>query len=240
MNNAATRDTAANELNILVVEDERDLQELLRYNLLREGHSVATATTGESALEQVEAQPPDLILLDLMLPGMDGLEVCRALKSDPSTSAIPVIMITARGEESDIVAGLELGADDYVPKPFSPRVLIARINAVFRRAGEEPQGGGKDRLKVRDMTIDAERHEVRVGEERVDLTATEFRLLSLLASRPGRVFTRKQIIELIHEGFAAVTDRSVDVQVVALRRKLGKAGEDIETVRGVGYRFKDN
>jgi len=243
MNHTATdeadADTDTHTLNVLVVEDERDLQELLRYNLVREGHNVAAATTGEAALEQIEDNPPDIILLDLMLPGMDGLEVCRVLKADPTTSAIPIIMITARGEESDVVAGLEMGADDYIPKPFSPRVLIARMHAVARRVGESDDGGGSEQVKVRNMTIDAQRHEVRVGDTRIDLTATEFRLLSLLASRPGRVFTRKQIIEMIHDGFAAVTDRSVDVQVVALRRKLGEAGEDIETVRGVGYRFKD-
>lgn len=225
------------ETRILLVEDERDLLELLKYNLDREGYDVATAETGEDGLKQVRNQPPDLILLDLMLPAMDGLEVCRGLKARPDTASIPVVMLTAKGEEGDIVRGLELGADDYITKPFSPRVLMARIKAVLRRA--EADGDERRTLEAGGVRIDLDRHEVIVEGDTVDLTATEFKLLTLLVSRPARVFTRQQIIDALHEGFAAVTDRSVDVQVVALRRKLGPAGKRIETVRGVGYRFKD-
>ncbi|MEL7087260.1 MAG: response regulator transcription factor [Planctomycetota bacterium] len=225
------------DTRILLVEDERDLLELLKYNLDREGYSVSTAETGEDGLKLVRNQSPDLILLDLMLPSMDGLEVCRSLKARPDTAAIPVIMLTAKGEESDIVAGLELGADDYITKPFSPRILMARIKAVLRRA--QAEGEEHRTLEAGGVRVDLDRHEVVVEGETVDLTATEFKLLTLLVSRPARVFTRQQIIDALHEGFAAVTDRSVDVQVVSLRRKLGSAGKRIETVRGVGYRFKD-
>ncbi|MFP4144930.1 MAG: response regulator transcription factor [Phycisphaeraceae bacterium] len=224
---------------ILIVEDEQDLLELLSYNLSREGYEVATATSGEAGLKLARSTPPDLVLLDLMLPGIDGLEVCRTLKSRDRTAESAVIMLTARGEEADIVRGLEMGADDYLTKPFSPRVLLARIKAVLRRRDREPAEGGGRVTEAGGVTIDPERHEVTVQGERVELTATEFRLLQLLASRAGRVFTRQQIIEALHEGFAAVTDRSVDVQVVALRRKLGEAGGKIETVRGVGYRFAE-
>lgn len=225
--------------NILIVEDEPDLLELLRYNLVREGYHVQVADTGEEGLRLARATPPDLLLLDLMLPGMDGLEVCRTLKSRPGTADIPIIMLTARGEESDIVRGLELGADDYVTKPFSPRVLLARIKLVLRRGQAEPDGNGRGTIQAPGLSIDPERHEVLADGKPVDLTATEFRLLAVLATRPGRVFTRQQIIESIHDGFAAVTDRSVDVQVVALRKKLGTVGNHIETVRGVGYRYKE-
>jgi len=222
---------------ILLVEDERDLLELLKYNLDREGFEVFTAETGEDGLKEVRAHAPDLILLDLMLPSMDGLEVCRSLKGRSETAEIPVIMLTAKGEETDIVQGLELGADDYITKPFSPRILMARIKAVLRRS--EAQDTERRVVEAGGVKIDLDRHEVLADGQTVDLTATEFKLLTLLISRPARVFTRQQIIDTLHEGFAAVTDRSVDVQVVALRRKLGPSGTRVETVRGVGYRFKD-
>ena len=240
-----TRDTMnadqnpTQDVSILIVEDEQDLLELLRYNLDREGYQVTTAASGEDGLKLVRTQRPDLILLDLMLPQMDGLEVCRTLKTRQTTAAIPVIMLTAKGEEADIVRGLELGADDYVTKPFSPRVLMARINAVLRRRETEGAPDAGRVIEAGSVSIDRDRHEVRVHGETVLLTATEFKLLALLASKPGRVFTRQQIIESIHDGFAAVTDRSVDVQVVALRKKLGDGGQAIETVRGVGYRFRE-
>ncbi|MEO0587469.1 MAG: response regulator transcription factor, partial [Planctomycetota bacterium] len=179
------------------------------------------------------------MLLDLMLPGMDGLEVCRNIKTSQETSELPVIMLTARGEESDVVQGLELGADDYITKPFSPRVLMARIRAVLRRSEADASGDANRVVVLGGITIDPDRHQVKVEDDAIELTATEFKLLSLIMSRPGRVFTRQQIIESIHDGFAAVTDRSVDVQVVALRRKLMHRGKNIETVRGVGYRFRD-
>lgn len=229
------------DTNILLVEDEQDLLELLRYNLTREGFAVETAMTGEDGLKKAReiGKELDLVLLDLMLPGIDGLEVCRTLKGRDHTSSIPVIMLTAKGEESDIVRGLEYGADDYITKPFSPRVLLARIQAVLRRSEGDSNRDNSSVIAIGSVQIDTERHEVLVKGEPVALTATEFKLLSLLASKAGRVFTRQQIIETIHEGYAAVTDRSVDVQVVSLRRKLGEAGRNIETVRGVGYRFRD-
>jgi two-component system phosphate regulon response regulator PhoB len=176
-----------------------------------------------------------------MLPGVDGLAVCRRLKADPRAAHVPVIMLTAKGEETDIVAGLELGADDYVTKPFSPRVLLARVRAVLRRRTATVPSEQEDEsvIERNGLTIRPERHEVLVDDQPVELTATEFKLLHLLASRPGRVFTRQQIIEAIHGKFTAVTDRSVDVQVVMLRRKLGRRAANVQTVRGVGYRFKE-
>jgi len=225
---------------LLIVEDEQDLLELLKYNLDREGFEVFTAETGEDGLTQLRKRKPNLMVLDLMLPGMDGLEVCRTVREDPDLAGTPIIMLTAKGEESDIVRGLEMGADDYVAKPFSPRVLLARINSVLRRTpaqGDDGEPG--NRITVGDVVLDQDRHEVTVDGDAVELTATEFKLLHLMLKRPGRVYTRQQIIEGVHEGFAAVTDRSVDVQVVALRKKLGSAGRRIETVRGVGYRFRE-
>jgi two-component system phosphate regulon response regulator PhoB len=227
------------DISVLLVEDERDLLALLKYNLDREGYQVRTAETGEEALRQAREDPPDLILLDLMLPAMDGLEVCRTLRSREATAQVPVIMLTAKGEESDIVRGLEMGADDYITKPFSPRVLLARIAAVLRRAELAEDDTPRRVHEAGRVRIDLDRHEAFADDQSVDLTATEFKLLTLLVSKPGRVFTRQQIIESIHEGFAAVTDRSVDVQVVALRRKLGGVGKNIETIRGVGYRFRE-
>jgi two-component system phosphate regulon response regulator PhoB len=227
------------DIHILLVEDEQDLQELLRYTLVREKYQVQATSSGEEALKMARASPPNLIILDLMLPGMDGLEVCKALKSREHTARLPVIMLTAKGEESDILRGLELGADDYVTKPFSPRLLLARINALLRRTESEQAATSGQVIESAGLMIDPTRHEVFVAGNPVQLTVTEFNLLKLLVERPGRVFTRLQIIEGIHDQLAAVTDRSVDVQVVSLRRKLGAAGKRIETVRGVGYRFQE-
>jgi two-component system phosphate regulon response regulator PhoB len=224
--------------HILVVEDEEDIRELLRHNLAKDGYTVSVAATGEEGLRRARAETPDAVLLDLMLPGVDGLEVCRALKRDKKTEKIPIVMVTAKGEEADIVAGLELGADDYITKPFSPKVLVARLRAVLRRRARPPAAPDSV-LRVRTITIDPGRHEVKVGEKPVELTFTEFRLLQLLAGRPGWVFTRYQIVNAIRGDDYIVTDRAVDVQVVGLRKKLGPAGKWIETVRGVGYRFKD-
>ena len=224
--------------HIVVVEDEEDILELIRYHLDREGYAVTTAATGEEALEAISQKAPDLLVLDLMLPGVDGLEICRRLKADPRTAAIPVVMATAKGEEADIVAGLELGADDYVTKPFSPRVLVARVRAVLRRR-REPARNLSEVIRVHDLVIDPHRHEVLCGKSRVTLSATEFRLLQFLAARPGWVFTRQQIVSGVKGDDYPVTDRSVDVQVVGLRKKLGRQGEYIETVRGVGYRFRE-
>lgn len=223
---------------ILVIEDEEDIAELIRYNLEREGYRVVTAETGERGLEIASRQHPDLVLLDLMLPGSDGLEVCKRLKSVPTTSGIPIIMVTARGEEADVVTGLELGAEDYVTKPFSPRVLIARARAVLRRPLTQAVDD-ETILRAHGIEIHPGRHLVTVDGVAADLTATEFRILHFLAKRPGWVFTRYQIVDGIRGPNYPVTERSVDVQIVALRRKLGTRADAIETVRGVGYRFRE-
>jgi len=229
---------------VLVVEDEADIRELVGYNLAKAGYEVTAVVTGEQALAAVENDPPDLVVLDLMLPGMDGLSVCGRLKKDPKTESIPIVMLTAKGEESDIVKGLNLGADDYITKPFSPRVMIARVQAVLRRASaglaDEPDREPVARtISIRNLVIRPRRHEVLVDGEPVDLTATEYRVLLFLAESPGWVFTRKQILDGVHGDNYAITERAVDVQIVGLRKKLGPAGGSIETVRGVGYRFKE-
>jgi two-component system alkaline phosphatase synthesis response regulator PhoP len=225
--------------HIFVVEDEEDILELLEYNLTREGYTVTTATDGEEALDKIPKTLPDLILLDLMLPGINGLDVCRKLKQESQTASIPIIMVTAKGEESDVVIGLELGADDYVAKPFSIKVLIARIRTVLRRKWE-PAADEETKLCIHDLEIDPKRHEVLAKGKPVDLTYTEFSLLLFLAKRPGWVMTRDQIIDAVRGQDYAVTDRAVDVQIVGLRKKLGKCADYIETVRGVGYRFKES
>jgi two-component system phosphate regulon response regulator PhoB len=224
--------------SILIVEDEEDIRELVAYNLRKEGFQVLAVGSGEEALKAARAKLPNLVVLDLMLPDLDGLEVCRKLRGDPKTRQVPVLMLTAKGEDADVVAGLEIGADDYVVKPFSPRVLLARIRNVLRRKSREAEGEPSP-IKVHDLVIDPGRHEVLVKGKPVELTATEFTVLRCLASRPGWVFDRFQIVEAAHGGDCPATDRSVDVQIVGLRRKLGAAGKYIETVRGVGYRFKD-
>jgi len=228
--------------HILVVDDERDILELVRYNLEKEGYRVSAVATGEDALSHARTRTPDLIVLDLMLPGVDGLEVCRNLKNDPKTMSVPIVMLTAKGTEADVVAGLELGASDYVTKPFSPRVLTARVRAVLRRGSEVESDAAA--VRIGDLAIHPGRHEVTVAGARAELTATEFRILLRLARRPGWVFTRQQLVDAAQgdDAFAGdryVTDRSVDVHIVSLRRKLGPAGAAIETVRGVGYRLKD-
>ena len=227
----------ANE-KIVVIDDEENILELVSYNLARDGYAVTCVTTGEDALKKVRAIRPDLVILDLMLPGMDGFEVCKILKNDSKTAHIPVIMLTAKGEEADIVTGLELGADDYIVKPFSPKVLIARVRAVLRRKAIEPVGES-DVIQMKDLVIHPGRREVLVKGKPISLTSTEFRMLHYLARRPGWVFTRQQIIDTARGDEYPVTDRSVDVHIVGLRKKLGALGELIETVRGVGYRFKE-
>ncbi len=220
---------------VLVVDDETDILELLEYHLVREGYSVQLVETGEAALEAVSQQSPDLIILDLMLPGVDGIEVCRKLKTAGETQNIPVMMLTAKGEDSDIVSGLEVGADDYISKPFSPRVLTARVRALFRRnSGYEDQ----QPISVGTLKIDVARHEIHVDGIPVELSATEFAILSTLARNPGWVFSRTQIIDSVKGRDYPVTERSVDVQILGIRRKLGKNAPAIETVRGVGYRLK--
>jgi len=229
--------------SVLVVEDEEDIRELVSYNLLKEGYQVAGVASGEDALTAVESKTPDLILLDIMLPGLNGLKVCRKLKEDPKFQSIPIIMLTAKGEEPDIVAGLNMGADDYVTKPFSPKVLLARVQAVLRRTeaqrDDSQEEDESEIVEIRDLMIHPGRHEVFVCGKPVELTATEFKLLHFLAQRPGWVFTRQQILDGVHGDNYAITDRAVDVQIVGLRRKLDSVGSYIETVRGVGYRFKE-
>ena len=222
---------------LLIVEDEADIRELLRYNLEREGYQVETCGSVEEARDILGRMSPDLILLDLMLPGTDGYAFCRALRADERTETIPVIMVTARDEDADIVAGLEVGADDYVTKPFSARILTARVRAVLRRGAIEP-GDEKDVLVRGPIMIDRTHHAVTIGDKPLTLTLSEFKILDLFMRRPGVVFSRYQIVDAVHGEDYPVTDRSVDVQIVGLRRKLGKQGEWIETVRGVGYRMK--
>jgi len=223
---------------ILVVDDEEDILELVRYNLTREGFNVQCASSGEEGLNSAKSKLPDLIILDLMLPGIDGLDVARSLKNDSNTKTIPIVMLTAKGEEADVVTGLEMGADDYISKPFSPRILTARVKAVLRRKSK-PVNNEKEIIEINDIKIHTGRHEVLVNEEPVQLTFTEFGILSFLVKRPGWVFTRSQIVDAVKGDDYFVTDRSVDVQIVGLRKKLGSAGKYIETVRGVGYRFKE-
>ena len=222
---------------ILVVDDEEDILELIRFNLVREGYEVSCAGTGEQALQILKAHPIDLVVLDLMLPGVDGFTVARQIKSDPRLSATPVIMLTAKTEEADVVTGLEIGAEDYVTKPFSPRVLNARIRAVIRRQSQVLKAHDK-LIKRGDLTIDMRKHVALVKGEPLSLTYTEFKVLVLLAARPGWAFSRSQIVDAVRGYNYSVTDRSVDVQIVGLRRKLGVYDAFIETVRGVGYRFK--
>lgn len=224
--------------NILVVDDEEDILELVRFNLAREGYGVQCAASGEDAWHMVNDGAFNLLVLDLMLPGMDGLELTRRLKKAPLTQHIPIVMLSAKGEEVDIVTGLELGADDYVTKPFSPRVLLSRVRAVLRRQTQH-EAKDDERIKVHDLVIHTGRRSVSAGGKPIELTYTEFQVLAYLSRRPGWVFTRTQIVDAVRGEDYPVTDRSVDVQIVGLRKKLGPSGRYIETVRGVGYRFKE-
>jgi len=226
---------------ILAVDDEEDILELIRYNLEREGYAVDCVESGEECIAKAREAQHDLILLDLMLPGIDGLSVCRILKGDAKTSSVPVIMLTAKGEESDIVSGLELGAEDYITKPFSTKVLIARVRSVLRRVSSGGSAGADPgaTIKRREISINPGRREAIVKGEPVNLTFSEFEILLLLAKRPGWVYTRSQIVNEIKGSDYPVTERAVDVQIVGLRKKLGECGALVETIRGVGYRFKD-
>lgn len=226
---------------ILVVDDEQDIRELLTYNLEREGYRVVSVETGEAAAEKAGSVKPDLIILDLMLPGIDGVEVCRRLRAREGVKDIPIIMLTAKSEDSDVISGLEVGADDYVTKPFSPKVLIARVRTQLRRkqsrelpAKEEPL------ITIHDIVIDTIRHEVKVADRSVELSVSEFSILEFLARNPGWVFSRSQIIGAVKGEDYPVTERSVDVQILGLRKKLAHRGEYIETVRGVGYRMRES
>lgn len=224
---------------ILIVEDEPDIREILEYNLEREGFEVFSAPDGRVGLSEARRRVPDLVLLDLMLPGLDGLDVCRQLKDSPSTRGIPVVMVTAKGDEADVVLGLGLGADDYVTKPFSPKELVARIKAVMRRSRGTTEVDEGRIVVIGDVCVDPSRHRVTVGDTEVGLTATEFRILHYLAVSPGRVFSRDQILSHALGPNAVVTDRSVDVHVRSIRKKLGERRDLVQTVRGVGYRFAE-
>jgi two-component system phosphate regulon response regulator PhoB len=224
---------------IIVVEAEADILEVIQYNLKREGFRVKGVRDGEEGLDRVRRDNPSLVLLDLMLPGMDGLEICRRLKEDPVTRNVPVIMVTAKGEESDVVLGLGLGADDYIVKPFSPRELVALVKAVLRWAplvGDREVG---ERITQGPLSIDLGRHDARIDGEPMSLTATEMRLLHFLAAYPGRVFTRDQLLSRVIGQHAVVIDRNIDVHIGSVRKKLGEHRDMLETVRGVGYRFRE-
>jgi DNA-binding response OmpR family regulator len=227
------------EKRILIIEDDSDITELLRYNLERERYSVSVTQTGEHGLELAQSIHPSLILLDLGLPGIQGLEVCKTLKGNKRTAWIPIVMLTARGEESDVVIGLELGADDYVTKPFNVRELVARVKAVLRRSSLDQKDSSADFIERGPLRVDSERHEVNLDGNLVEFTLTEFRLLRFLASNPGRVLTRQQLLNEITEGTAYIVDRNVDVHIRSIRKKLGEFRQLISTVRGVGYKFQD-
>ena len=242
--------TTKNKRTILVVDDERDLVDLISYNLTRHGFGVLTALDGNDALEVATKELPDLICLDLMMPGIDGTEVARRLKSDPRTNQIPIVMLTAKGEETDVVVGLTIGADDYVTKPFSMKILLARISTVLRRNEPQPAlvgagvgsvgADGGAALRAGPLMIDTAKHEVTVEGESVKLTLTEFKLLTALVGARGRVLTRDQLMDKAMGTDVFVTDRAIDVHVTAIRKKLGKANWLVHTVRGVGYRMQES
>ena len=227
--------------DVLIVEDEPEIAELIKFHLDREGMTSVVVHSGRTALEEASSNPPDAVVLDLMLPDLDGFEICRRLKAGADTRHVPVIMVTAKSDDADVVTGIELGADDYVVKPFSPKVLVARVKNALRRARRtnDDDGSATGRMTLADgrLVIDVQRHVVKVDGDRIDLTLTEFVLLRHLASTPGHVRSRDQIITAVHGRSTILSSRTVDVHVTAIRRKLGELGCLIETVRGVGYRF---
>jgi len=224
---------------VLACDDEEAIRELVSYNLAKEGFAVVSVSSGEEAIRAARKDKPDVIILDLMLPGISGLDVCRRLKEDPETARIPIIMLTAKTEDADVVLGLELGADDYVTKPFSPRVLAARVRAALRRrtAADEPNVGGT--VNAQGISLDPDRHEAFLDGATLALSVTEFQILEFLARNPGRVFSRSQIISAVKGSSYPVTERSIDVQILSIRKKLGDRAEVVETVRGIGYRMRD-
>lgn len=223
---------------ILIIEDEKDIIELVQYNLEREGYKVVYFIKGEDALEYLDKEVPDLVILDLMLPGIDGLETCRLIKQDSKTKNVPILILSAKGEESDVVVGLQLGADDYVTKPFSPKVLLARVKALLRRLSTSALEQ-EDIRQFGDLKINFPKHKVSYRSQSIELTAIEFNILEFLSRSPGRVFTRDQIMDGVWKDGKFIIDRAVDVHIRALRKKMGDAADLIETVRAVGYRFKD-
>jgi two-component system phosphate regulon response regulator PhoB len=230
---------AVKRQTILVIEDDHDIRELLEYNLAREGYRVRSVASGEEGLRKAKAEAPDLIILDLMLPGIDGVELCRRLKQDPVTRGIAIVMVTAKSEESDVVLGLGVGADDYVAKPFRPRTLLARVEAVLRRGELKEQRARAEHVVRGPLVIDTTRHEILVDGRPIDFTPTEFRLLHFLASHPGRVFSRSELLSRVIGETAVVLDRNIDVHVRAVRQKLGPLRDLIQTVRSIGYRFRE-
>ncbi len=224
---------------IVIIEDEPDILEVLSYNLKREGYGVFTALSGHAGLALIEKEKPELVLLDLMLPGMDGIELCRKLKNDPRTRNILIIMVTAKGEESDVVLGLGVGADDYVAKPFSPKELVARVKAVLRRGLLQEEDRTEESIVYGNFMLDAVKYKVTFGGNEIKLTATEFRLLHYLASNPGRVFTREQLLNKVLGDTVVVVDRNIDVHIRGIRKKMNVEPPLIETIRGVGYRFQE-
>ena len=224
-----------NKKHIVIIDDEQDILELLRYNFDKIGYRTTCLSDGESALKEIRESLPDLILLDLMLPGIDGLDVCRILKNSEQTLKIPIIMITAKGEDPDVIKGLEIGADDYVTKPFSLKVLFARVNALLRRRADSLNSNNE--IQIKEISIHPGKRRVKVRNKKIELTFSQFQILYLLAGRPNIVFSRQQIIDEIHGINYHVTDRSIDFQIVGLRQKLGKAKKYIQTIRSVGYKF---
>ena len=224
---------------IIVVEDEPDIREIMLYNLRREGYEAEGFESGSEGLEAIRAKQPNLVILDLMLPGMDGLTVCQQVRAEAAIKATPIIIVSAKEEESDVVIGLGLGADDYVPKPFSPRELLARVKAVLRRSQQTDQGDQHERVVIGDLIIDLEKHNVTIDGQLVKLTATEFKLLYQLASHPGRAYTREQLLNRVVGDGVVVVDRNIDVHIRAVRKKIGNYADHIQTVRGVGYRFAE-
>jgi len=226
---------------ILVIEDDKDISELIAYNLEREGYEIACLYDGSQAVDFVNKRKPELIILDLMLPEVDGIEICRTLKSDAATKHIPIIMLTAKSEEADVVVGLQMGADDYIPKPFSPKVLVARIKAIVRRTADlQLTSSAADNLRsFGDFKIDLLKHKISYKGREIKLTSIEFDIVEFLSRSPGRVWSREQILDNVWKEGKFIIDRAVDVHVRGLRKKLKEAEDYIETVRGVGYRFKD-
>ncbi|MDD4051043.1 MAG: response regulator transcription factor [candidate division Zixibacteria bacterium] len=225
--------------HLLVIEDDEDIRELIRINLVKDGFRVTCVEEGASAMKAIQGTTFDLVLLDLMLPDMHGLDICKFLRRDPKTASLPVVIVTAKREDADIVVGLELGADDYIVKPFSPRVLLARIQAILRRTNQIAVGDDETPIKHDDMVIHSGRREVSIKGKPVELTFTEFQILHLLASRRGWVFTRQQMVNAIRGEDYTIVNRSIDVQIAGLRKKLGSYGRYIETIRAVGYRYAD-
>jgi two-component system alkaline phosphatase synthesis response regulator PhoP len=235
----AQRNRSVVSNRILIVEDDTDIAELIATNLTRENYQVKAVVHGYEAIDMVREYQPDLILLDIMLPDESGFEVCKVLKKDPMTERIPVIVVSAKGEDADVVTGLELGADDYIVKPFSPSVLVARVNRILKKRSEE-MVAGDEIIRIHDLIMNRVKHEVKIGEQRIDLTLSEFRLLQILSRKPGRVYSRSQLVAGIRGDEYMVSGRSMDVLIVSLRRKLGRIGEKIITVRGVGYKMLED